>query len=51
MNSTTNDTICPVNSHNEWDPLEEVIIGTVEGAMFPAWNTINLATVPPDMWE
>ena len=25
---------CPVNSHNEWDPLEEVIIGNVEQAVF-----------------
>nr|VFJ65087.1 MAG: glycine amidinotransferase [Candidatus Kentron sp. FW]VFJ69558.1 MAG: glycine amidinotransferase [Candidatus Kentron sp. FW] len=41
---------CPVNSHNEWDPLEEVIIGTVDGAMFPAWNVINAATVPPGEW-
>lgn len=49
--STTTSVICPVNSHNEWDPLEEVIIGTVTGAMFPAWDTINLATVPPGMWE
>ncbi len=39
-----------VNSHNEWDPLEEVIIGTVDGSMFPGWNTINVATVPPGMW-
>lgn len=22
---------CPVCSHNEWDPLEEVIVGNVEG--------------------
>ena len=22
---------CPVNSHNEWDPLEELIVGRVEG--------------------
>ena len=41
---------CPVNSHNEWDPLEEVIIGSLDGAMFPAWNTINVATVPPGVW-
>lgn len=40
----------PVNSHNEWDPLEEVIIGTMDGAMFPEWNTINVATVPPGEW-
>jgi glycine amidinotransferase len=43
-------TNCPVNSHNEWDPLEEVIIGTLDGAMFPAWNTINAATAPPGEW-
>ncbi|QDT12901.1 amidinotransferase [Stieleria marina] len=42
---------CPVNSHNEWDPLEEVIIGSVEGAMFPEWKTINEACVPPSMWD
>ncbi|MFN9692864.1 MAG: hypothetical protein ACK52U_13010 [Synechococcaceae cyanobacterium] len=41
---------CPVSSHNEWDPLEEVIIGSLDGAMFPAWNTINVATVPPGEW-
>lgn len=42
---------CPVNSHNEWDPLEEVIVGAVEGAMFPAWNKINVATAPPGEWQ
>jgi len=41
---------CPVNSNNEWDPLEEVIIGSLDGAMFPAWNLINEATVPPNEW-
>lgn len=41
---------CPVNSHNEWDPLEEVIVGSVMGAYFPAWNTIANATVPPGEW-
>ncbi|MBF0389188.1 MAG: amidinotransferase [Desulfamplus sp.] len=41
---------CPVNSHNEWDPLEEVIIGSLNGAMFPSWNVINYATVPPGEW-
>jgi glycine amidinotransferase len=41
---------CPVSSHNEWDPLEEVIIGSLDGAMFPAWNTINVATVSPGEW-
>lgn len=26
----------PVNSHNEWDPLEEVIVGRLEGATIPS---------------
>lgn len=43
--------ICPVNSHNEWDPLEEVIIGSLEGAMFPDWTTINSVTVSPGEWS
>jgi glycine amidinotransferase len=25
----------PVNSHNGWDPLEEVIVGSLEGAVIP----------------
>ena len=40
-----------VNSHNEWDPLEEVIVGSVTGAAFPAWHTINHATAPPGVWQ
>ena len=27
---------CPVNSHNEWDLLEEVIVGRLEGATIPS---------------
>lgn len=26
----------PVSSHNEWDPLEEVIVGRLEGATIPS---------------
>jgi glycine amidinotransferase len=26
---------CPVSSHNEWNPLEEVIVGRLDGAAFP----------------
>ncbi len=26
---------CVVQSHNEWDPLEEVIVGRLEGATIP----------------
>lgn len=42
---------CPVNSYNEWDPLEEVIIGSLNGALFPSWNVINHATAPPGVWQ
>ena len=38
---------CPVNSHNEWDPLEEVIVGSVAGAMLPAWDVINRTYAKP----
>ena len=31
----------PVNSHNEWDPLEEVIVGRLDGAVIPS-NHISI---------
>jgi glycine amidinotransferase len=43
--------LVPVNSYNEWDPLEEVIVGVVDEAIFPSWNTINEVTVPPGEWD
>ena len=48
---TQQTTTCPVNSHNEWDPLEEVIVGTLDGAAFPEWNLINRATVGVGEWD
>jgi amino acid adenylation domain-containing protein len=39
--------ISPVCSYNEWDLLEEVIVGIVDGAMVPSWHTIHRATVLP----
>lgn len=30
----------PVCSHNEWDPLEEVVVGTVDGAMLPSQEPV-----------
>jgi glycine amidinotransferase len=36
-------------SCNEWDPLEEVIVGSVENAVVPVWsNTIEATTSNPD---
>lgn len=43
--------LCPVNSHNEWDPLEEVIVERLEFAMFSDWDMINLFTMPTGEWE
>src|ERR1043166_717103 len=38
----------PVNSHNEWDLLEEVIVGVVDGAAFPPYHITLEATMPHD---
>ena len=32
---------CPVSSFNEWDPLEEVIVGRVAGAMLPPYHVVE----------
>lgn len=40
-----------VSSHNEWDPLEEVIVGIVDDAVLPSWDVINRVTVPEGEWE
>lgn len=37
----------PVSSYTEWDPLEEVIVGVVDGGHFPPWH-ISLEPVLPD---
>jgi glycine amidinotransferase len=39
-------TMCPVNSHNEWDPLEEVIVGRLEGATIPGNHPVVTCNVP-----
>src|SRR6056297_617022 len=36
----------PVWSCNEWDPLEEIIVGSVEGAIVPVWNPALESTTP-----
>ncbi len=41
------ETLLPVvNSYNEWDPLEEVIVGVVDGAAVPVWDVCLEATMP-----
>ncbi|OCQ54242.1 Inosamine-phosphate amidinotransferase 1 [Photorhabdus australis subsp. thailandensis] len=41
----------PVNSFNEWDPLEEVIVGVVDGARFPGWHMAIEPVLPPNQIE
>lgn len=39
-----------VNSYNEWDPLEEVIVGVIDGAAIPPWHVSLKATMPSKFW-
>lgn len=36
----------PVNSHNEWDPLEEVRVGRLEGAAIPSDHPVVTCNIP-----
>jgi glycine amidinotransferase len=49
--ANTESTHCPVNSHNEWDLLEEVIVGIVDGASFPPWHDSLKAPLPHDQHQ
>ncbi|MFE5872581.1 amidinotransferase [Streptomyces roseifaciens] len=40
-----------VSSHNEWDPLEEVVVGRVDGAMTSSWEVLDRISVPPAAQE
>lgn len=40
-----------VQSFNEWDPLEEVIVGVVDGAAVPQWHVALEATMPANQKE
>jgi glycine amidinotransferase len=37
----------PVSSYNEWDPLEEVIVGRLEGATIPSAHISVTCNLPP----
>jgi glycine amidinotransferase len=37
----------PVSSHTEWDPLEEIIVGRLEGATIPSSHDVVTCNVPP----
>ena len=36
----------PVSSHNEWDPLEEVIVGRLEGSVIPSAHPVVTCNIP-----
>jgi glycine amidinotransferase len=40
-----------VNSYTEWDPLEEVVVGRLAGAVIPTWQSSMLGTMPPESWH
>lgn len=44
--SVENSTRGPVNSFNEWDPLEEVIVGRLEGATIPSNHITVTFNIP-----
>jgi glycine amidinotransferase len=41
----------PVSSYNEWDPLEEVIVGIVDEASYPSWHMSLAAVLPSNQIE
>lgn len=40
-----------VSSYNEWGPLEEVIVGVLDGASIPEWHIQLEATMPKKFWD
>ena len=40
-----------VSTFNEWDPLEEVIVGRLDGAVVPPWHVTVKATMPQRYWD
>jgi glycine amidinotransferase len=40
-----------VSSFTEWDPLEEVVVGRLSGAVFPTWQDSMAFTMPETAWS
>ncbi len=40
-----------VSAYNEWDPLEEAIVGVADGAHVPQWHVALRATMPEAQWD
>ena len=48
--TTASDESLTINSHTEWDPLEEVVVGRLSGGVFPTWHKSMRATMPEHVW-
>ncbi len=48
---TTTTPLPVINSYNEWDPLEEVIVGRVTGAAIPPWHVGLQSAAPSYAWD
>ncbi len=51
LDITSDGKLCVVNSHNEWDTLQEVIVGLVEGAAVPRLEANIKVDAPPRYWN
>lgn len=47
VGNSPNPLVSPVSSHNEWDPLEEIIVGRLEGATIPSSHPVVACNIPP----
>ena len=49
--SSDHQSIPIVNSFNEWDPLEEVIVGRIEESIFPQRHFYMKGGIPSDFYN
>jgi glycine amidinotransferase len=40
-----------ISSYTEWEPLEEVVVGRLDGGVFPTWQPSMAAVMPPGVPE
>ncbi len=50
-NGSDDSNFCTVNSYNEWDPLEEVIVGRLENAVQPPYHISLLGGIPQKLYK
>ncbi len=47
---TSTESRCVVNSHNEWDTLEEIVVGRLDKSVFPQRHPSILGGAPKDLY-